>query len=147
MDLRLPLLLLLALAVSGAAQASPGPIIDMHVHAYPLEVPPGTPACPGDQPVPVAPVDPREELDLSTMGACAHPMLAPSDDDGLMRDTLAALRKHDVRHAMTEARPNGWRSGAHWRRTWCCRAWASPRAAATCPLPNCADCTPPANCR
>lgn len=113
MDLHLPVLLtLLALSPGAPAQASRGPVIDMHVHAYPLEVPPGTPACPGDQPVPVAPVDPREDLDLSTMGACAHPMLAPKDDEGLMRGTLAALRKHDVRHAMVEGSPE---RVAQWR--------------------------------
>jgi predicted TIM-barrel fold metal-dependent hydrolase len=85
----------------------------MHVHAYALEVPPGAPACPGDQPVPVAPVDPRDEYDLSALGACAHPLLAAKDDEDLMRGTIAALRQHDVRHAMTEGSPERvaqWRS-------------------------------------
>ena len=104
MDLRLPLLTL-ALLVASNAPAYEGPIIDMHVHAYALELPPGTPACPGDQPVPVAPVDPREEFDLSTLGACARPMRAPQDDEALMRGTIAALRQHDVRLAMTEGSP------------------------------------------
>jgi predicted TIM-barrel fold metal-dependent hydrolase len=91
--------------LSSVAIASGGPVIDMHVHAYTLDVPPGAPACPGDQPVPVPPVDPREEFDFSSFGACARPMLAPKDDDGLMRGTIAALREHDVRLAMTEGTP------------------------------------------
>ena len=105
---------LLALSlVPALAFASNGPVIDMHVHAYALEVPPGAPACPGDEPVPVAPVDPRDEYDLSALGACAHPLPAAKDDDDLMRGTIAALRQHDVRHAMTEGSPERvarWRS-------------------------------------
>ena len=53
-----------ALALAGA-----GPVIDMHVHAYALDVPPGAPACPGDRAPPVPTVDPREELDFSKMGS------------------------------------------------------------------------------
>jgi predicted TIM-barrel fold metal-dependent hydrolase len=106
----------LALGLAGpAAAAAAGPIIDMHLHAHPLEVPPGAPACPGDQPVPLAPVDPREELDLASLGACPRPMRAAKDEGDLMRGTIAALRKHDVRLAMTEgtpARVAQWRSQA-----------------------------------
>ena len=95
----------LAFGPTHAAAAATGPVIDMHVHAYALDLPPGAPACPGDQPVPVAPVDPREELDFASMGACPKPMHAAKDDDDLMRGTIAALRKHDVRLAMTEGDP------------------------------------------
>ena len=96
---------LVAASASASAAAATGPVIDMHVHAYALDLPPGAPACPGDQPVPVAPVDPREELDFGSMGACPKPMHAAKDDDDLMRGTIAALRKHDVRLAMTEGDP------------------------------------------
>ena len=102
-----------ALGFPTSASASDGPVIDMHVHAYGLDVPPGAPACPGDQPVPVAPVDPREDYDLAALGACAHPLIAAKDDEDLMRGTIAALREHDVRHAMTEGSPERvvqWRS-------------------------------------
>ena len=42
----------LAFGPTHAAAAATGPVIDMHVHAYALDLPPGAPACPGDQPVP-----------------------------------------------------------------------------------------------
>ena len=42
----------LLFALPFAAAEGSGPVIDMHVHAYPLDVPPGAPACPGEQPVP-----------------------------------------------------------------------------------------------
>ena len=93
-----------ALAALPASAAS-GPVIDMHVHAYPLDVPPGAPACPGDRVPPVPTVDPREDLDFSQMGACADPMLAATSDDDLRDGTIAALRRHDVRLAMTEGSP------------------------------------------
>jgi predicted TIM-barrel fold metal-dependent hydrolase len=113
---RLPAALLLAAAcgLTLAAHAAPtaGPVIDMHVHAYALDVPPGAPSCPGDQPVPVPPVDPREELDFSKMGDCPRPMHAAKDDADLMHGTIAALRKHDVRLAMTEGSPE---RVAQWR--------------------------------
>ena len=44
----------------------PPPVIDMHVHAFSMEeLPPGTPACPGDQHVLVPTIDPGEEIDFS----------------------------------------------------------------------------------
>lgn len=103
---------LVALSAAPAVAASRGPIIDMHVHAYPLDVPPGAPTCPGDQPVPVPTVDPREELDFSQMGKCARPLLAAKSDDDLRDGTLAELRRHDVRLAMTEGSPE---RVAEWR--------------------------------
>ena len=109
--------LLIALAVAWPLPglAASGPVIDMHVHAYGLDVPPGAPACPGDQPVPVPTVDPREELDFSQMGNCPRPLRAPADDEALMRETLAALRGHNVRLAMVEGPPervSQWRAQA-----------------------------------
>ena len=79
------------------------PIIDMHLHAFPMdELPPGTPACPGDQGVLVPTIDPREELDFSKFPGCDKPIFAPADDAGLRDGTIAQLRKHNVRRAMTE---------------------------------------------
>ena len=85
--------------------AGAGPVIDMHVHAYPLDVPPGAPACPGDQDIVIPTVDPRDELDLGALGACAEPLLAATSDDDLRDATIAELRRHDVRLAMTEGSP------------------------------------------
>ena len=50
--LRPLILLLLAtpLAAVGAEPVHGGPVIDMHLHAFQMdELPPGAPACPGDQ--------------------------------------------------------------------------------------------------
>lgn len=108
--------LLLAIAMLATpphiASASPGPVIDMHVHAYALDVPPGAPACPGDRVPPLPAVDPREELDFSQMGACDDPMQAAMDDDDLRDRTISELRRHDVRLAMTEGSPE---RVAQWR--------------------------------
>jgi uncharacterized protein len=87
------------------AVAAAGPVIDMHLHAYSLEVPPGTRLCPGDQGMGMPTVDPRDELDLAQLGACARPMLAAQGDDDLRDSSIAALRRHDVRLAMTESSP------------------------------------------
>ena len=79
------------------------PIIDMHLHAFPMdEVPPGIPACPGDQLVLIPTIDPREELDFAKFMTCERPIFASKDDATLMRDSIAALRKHNVRRAVTE---------------------------------------------
>lgn len=103
---RLPLHRLAVLLCLGAtATATAGPVIDMHVHAYAFDVPPGAPACTGDQPIVVPTVDPREAFDLALLGACARPLLAAKSDADLRDGTLAELRRHDVRLAMTEGSP------------------------------------------
>lgn len=86
------------------AQAEGGslPVIDMHLHAYRMDVPPGAPACPGDQRVLVPTIDPKEELDFSKFVTCGKPILAAADDTDLREKSIAALRKHNVRLAMTE---------------------------------------------
>lgn len=100
----LPLLMAALFGATATAAEPPhgGPVIDMHLHAYPMdELPPGAPACPGDQTVRVPTLDPREELDFSKFITCEKPLFAPADDAGLRDGTLAALRKHNVRRAMT----------------------------------------------
>ncbi len=78
------------------------PIIDMHLHAFAMEeLPPGTPFCPGDQQVLFPPIDPREEFDFAKLMTCEHPLFASADDAALMRESIAALRKHNVRRAVT----------------------------------------------
>ncbi len=101
----LPALLLLAALPAWAASAGPAtePVIDMHLHAYSMdELPPGTPACPGDQLVLAPTIDPKDELDFSKFVTCDEPIFAPGNDAALRDGTLAALRKHNVRRAMTE---------------------------------------------
>ena len=107
--------LLMLPCLAHAAGTAGGPVIDMHLHAYPLELPPGAPACPGDQPITVPTMDPRDEFDPSLLGNCPQPMRAPATEDALMRESLAALRKHDVRRAITDGsveRVARWRAQA-----------------------------------
>lgn len=101
---RLVLALLMApLACMAADEPSAGPVIDMHLHAFPMdELPPGVPTCPGDQDVRVPTIDPEDELDFSKFVTCARPIFAAADDASLRDGTIAALRRHDVRRAMTE---------------------------------------------
>jgi predicted TIM-barrel fold metal-dependent hydrolase len=80
-----------------------GPVIDMHLHAFPMsELPAGTSICPGSRDGLVPTIDPRQPFEVATLGACDRPFLAPADDAALLRGTLAALRAHGVRRAMTE---------------------------------------------
>ena len=111
-----PVLALILIAAPPAFASPPvAPVIDMHVHAYGLDVPPGAPACPGDRVPPVPTIDPHEDFDPSAFGSCENPLLAPADELALMEETLAALRGHGVRLAMTEGSPERvarWREAA-----------------------------------
>ena len=108
----LPLLLLIA----DAAQAqTPGrPIIDMHLHAFPLDFAAGVPACPGDGEVVLPAMDPRADFDPSLLAnPCAEPILSPHSDEALMRDSLAALNQFNIRRAVTSGgleRVSEWRA-------------------------------------
>lgn len=111
--------LLLVAAAPLAAAAEPahgGPVIDMHLHALAMdEMPPGAPACPGDQRVLVPTIDPREPLDFASFVTCEAPMLAARDDVDLRDGSLAALRRHNVRRAVTDGaveRVADWRAAA-----------------------------------
>ncbi|MCC8363765.1 amidohydrolase [Lysobacter sp. A6] len=87
-----------------AAEPRPAaPVIDMHLHAFSAnEVPPGAPACPGDQDVLVPTIDPADELDFSKFAKCAHPIFASANDAALRDETIAEMKKHNVRRAVTE---------------------------------------------
>jgi predicted TIM-barrel fold metal-dependent hydrolase len=86
----------------------------MHLHAFSMdEIPPGAPACPGDQRVLVPTIDPKSEFDFSSFVTCERPLIAASSDAALRDDTLAALRAHNVRRAMTEGSVD---RVADWRR-------------------------------
>lgn len=103
------------LCASAYAQQRP-PIIDMHLHAFRMdEVPPGAPACPGDQRVLVPTIDPKDELDFSKLVSCDKPILAADSDADLRDKSIAALRHHNVRHAVTEGAVEdvaAWRAAA-----------------------------------
>ncbi|MGN6111396.1 MAG: amidohydrolase family protein [Luteimonas sp.] len=92
---------LVAWAWPAAVQAQAAqPVIDMHVHAWRLDLPPGTPACPGDQNVVMPAIDPRDDFDFSAFTTCAHPLLAPASDDALRDGTIAELRRNHVVRAV-----------------------------------------------
>ncbi len=95
---------LLALGVAGVLQGAPKlPIIDMHVHAFRMgELPPGAPACPGSQRLLVPTIDPRAPLDFASSVTCDRPIFAAKDDADLRARSIAELRRHNVRLAMTE---------------------------------------------
>jgi uncharacterized protein len=79
------------------------PIIDMHLHAFGLDqLPPGAPACPGDQRVLVPTIDPRDEIDFSKLLTCDKPIFAATSDADLKDKSIAALRSHNVKRAVTE---------------------------------------------
>ena len=97
------LLLTIPFAAAGAEPIHGGPVIDMHLHAFPMdELPAGAPACPGDQRVLVPAIDPGAELDFASFVACDKPIFAAKDDADLRDRTLAELRRHAVRRAVTE---------------------------------------------
>jgi predicted TIM-barrel fold metal-dependent hydrolase len=110
-------LLFASAALSGplCAQQRP-PVIDMHLHALRMEeLPPGTPTCPGDQRVLVPTIDPKDELDFSKFATCDRPIFAAQDDADLRKKSIAALRHHNVRLAMTEGAVEdvaAWRAAA-----------------------------------
>lgn len=75
----------------------------MHLHAFRMDgVPPGAPACPGDQRVLIPTIDPQEELDFSKLFLCDKPIFAAVGDADLRDKSIAALRHYNVRHAVTE---------------------------------------------
>ena len=97
-----PLCLLLAMFAPAAAARPGEPIIDMHIHAWRLDLPPGTPACPGDQNVVLPAMDPAKGFDPSLLGKCERPLLAAASDDALRDETIAALRSLHVVRAVAD---------------------------------------------
>jgi len=96
-------LLGLALLITAAAATGkplPQPIIDMHLHAYPAGDMAGAPSCPGRRRPYYRPLDPRAPFEPSKLIVCTDPIRASATDDALMRDSIAMLRKYNVRHAV-----------------------------------------------
>ncbi|RYG21181.1 MAG: hypothetical protein EON93_26170, partial [Burkholderiales bacterium] len=75
----------------------------MHLHAFAMDdLPPGIPACPGDQHVRVSTIDPRAELDFASFVTCDKPIFGAKDTADHRDRTLAELRRHNVRRAMAD---------------------------------------------
>lgn len=101
MRLTLAVLVAASLSAPAEAQRAGAPIIDMHLHAYTLGDVASAPACTGDQ-KPVQPtIDPKTEFSPSLLGACPNPLIAPASDEELLRQTLAMMRKLNIRRAVT----------------------------------------------
>ncbi|HEX8312223.1 MAG TPA: amidohydrolase family protein, partial [Chthoniobacteraceae bacterium] len=88
-------------AYPAAAQRGGAPIIDMHLHALTVDFLKDVPACTGAQ-KPLQPtVDPRAPFDPNALGKCPKPLLSSASDEALMRDSLAMLKKLNIRRAVT----------------------------------------------
>ena len=115
MRIALSVAIALAAYTSAAAQYPGKPVIDMHLHAFPVEFAAGAPGCAGDQNILVMPLDPREEFDFSILGTCEHPFFAAESDEALLRDTLAAMEQYNIRRAVTSGAlkdVTAWRASA-----------------------------------
>ncbi len=86
------------------AAAAQDPVIDVHLHAESVSAygPPGQKMCMEHLKY-VPPVDPVKENMLQTLGAwnrnpgCADPIPAAASDEALMRETIAVLKKRNIR--------------------------------------------------
>ncbi len=89
--------------VSQAYANEPEPIIDVHLHAESAaSMPPGQKMC-MEMLRHVPPVDPGKDPILRTLGewnqdpGCDDPMVASATNEDLMRDTIAILRRYNIR--------------------------------------------------
>src|SRR3954468_6718919 len=88
----------MAVLASGAiAAAGPPPIIDMHLHAHTLaDYGGGAKVCFNDAPMEFPGVDPLQPITIEKVWGCAHPVAQAADDEALMRESLAALERHNI---------------------------------------------------
>lgn len=108
--------LLFFAASPAAAQQAGAPIIDMHAHAYTVEFVAGASICPGSSGALIPTVDPRDDFDpAAELSRCAAPIAAPATDAALMEGSIAAMRRFNVRRAVTSGDPAEvakWRAAA-----------------------------------
>jgi hypothetical protein len=79
------------------------PILDMHLHAHTLSMY-GTPppaVCTNDQEIILPALDPREPLTDERLQVCRSPLNPPKTDDELLRTTLQALERYNIRAVTT----------------------------------------------
>ena len=86
---------------AGNAQRAGEPIIDMHLHAYKVGFAGSAAACTGDQ-RPLQPtMDPRSEFNPAELGECPNAVMSPASDADNLVQTLAALKRLNIRRAVT----------------------------------------------
>lgn len=98
--MRTSLLLLagLLIAASSVAAAEPLPIIDMHLHAHALaDYGGGADVCTNDQTIEFPGVDPRDGITIERAMTCAKPLKPAANDDAVRTESLAMLRKYNIR--------------------------------------------------
>jgi uncharacterized protein len=91
------------------------PIIDMNLKAHWLaDYGGGTPNCANNQDILYRGADPREPMVLPRLKTCASPLAPAANDDTLMKESLAALERHNIFAVTTGplARVSGWRAAA-----------------------------------
>ncbi|MGE0443341.1 MAG: amidohydrolase family protein [Gemmatimonadales bacterium] len=89
--------LVVLLAPTAATAQTRPPIIDMHLHAEPLEAfVGGGPLCTSDQPIVFPGWDPRTPLTLPDAVTCPAPIRSPATDDEVMRQSLAMLDRYNI---------------------------------------------------
>lgn len=98
-------LALLAAPAAGKATKPSLPVIDMHVHAGRLNLRAPVPVCPGDQPITYPALDPRKPLPAAPLMQCPRPILSPTTTADLKKETIAELRRHNVRRAVLAGTP------------------------------------------
>lgn len=91
------------------------PVIDMHLHAGALNLISPVPMCPGDKVTDYAAADPRGPVETSAAPPCDRPIFSPTSSAALKSDTIAELRRYNVRRAVLAGSPeqvDQWRNAA-----------------------------------
>lgn len=90
--------ILASLALQGAAQPTPPPIIDMHMHAWSLEEFGGNPppGCMGARGIDMHGVDPAKPFDFTAQATCKVMVDAPKTDQALLDETIAQMRRFNI---------------------------------------------------
>jgi predicted TIM-barrel fold metal-dependent hydrolase len=110
----IPIVLLApACQTRGQQPAARPPIIDMHLHAHSLsQYGGGMSNCANDGHIVYPGIDPREPITFDRLKRCASSMPAAATDESLMKESLAALERHNI-FAVTAgplARVRAWRA-------------------------------------
>ncbi len=91
--------LVFQLVAAGQTSSVPKPpIIDVHLHALPANWlgKPGFTFCAGEQ-ILFPGVDPRTRITPEQLASCPTPLAAPLTDEEVMRKTIAALERYNIR--------------------------------------------------
>lgn len=74
----------------------------MHAHAYSVGFVAGANICPGDSGTHAPTVDPLDEFDPAIeLSRCDNPIVAPATDEALMNESIATMRRFNIRRAIT----------------------------------------------